>query len=145
MILSNYINHKNLHILLIYWPLHTKLIIKKERREKCLEHREKHTKMRNANVVTMRVALLTLTPLRITAHTFVNELDRVLYPCHSEVQLYRPTSVVEKAAVIIDMIRTGHSSTDGILNMMFHLEIFDRRRYIPADPHYVVRIVELKK
>jgi hypothetical protein len=35
----------------------------KERRGKCLEHREKHTQTRNASVVTVRVALLTLTPL----------------------------------------------------------------------------------
>jgi hypothetical protein len=82
-----------------------------------MEHRQKHTQTRIANVVTVRVALLTMTPLRIAAHTFVNELDSVLYPCHSDVQLYRPTSVVEMAAVTIDMIRTDHSSTDSILKM----------------------------
>jgi hypothetical protein len=51
----------------------------------------------------------------------VNELVSVLYPCYSDVQLYRPTSVVEMDAVTIDIIRTNHSSTESILKMLLHL------------------------
>ena len=53
---------------------------------------------------------------RITAKTVFNEHVRVLYPCHSDVQLYRPKSVVE-----IDMIRTNHNSTERILKLLLHL------------------------
>jgi len=57
----------------------------------------------------------------MTAQLLVVELDSVLYPCHSDVQLYRPTSVVEMAANTIDMIRTNRSSTESILKMLLHL------------------------
>ena len=60
---------------------------------------------------------------RLTAKILVNELVSVLYPCHSEVQLYRPTSVVEMAAITIDMIRI----------------------YIPAVTHDVVGTDEVQK
>jgi len=62
----------------------------------------------------------TVTP-RMTVNKLVNELVSVLYLCHSDVQLYRPTSVVEMAAITIDMIRTNRSSTESILKMLLHL------------------------
>jgi len=86
-----------------------------------LKAREKHTQARNSERNDgVRGIVDTDTP-RITAHMLVNELVSVLYPCHSDVQLYRPTSVVEMAAISIDMIRTNHSSTESILKMLLHL------------------------
>ena len=57
---------------------------------------------------------------KMTAQTLVNELVSVLYPCHSDVQLYHPTSIIEMAANTIDMIRNNHSPTDSILKMLIH-------------------------
>jgi len=77
-----------------------------------LKAREKHTQARNKERSGgVRGIVDTATP-RMTAQSLVNELVSVLYPCHSDVQLYRPTSVVEMAAVAIDMIRTNHNSTE---------------------------------
>jgi hypothetical protein len=86
-----------------------------------LKAKEKHTQARNSERSDgVRGIVDTDTP-RITAQTFVNELDSVLYPRHSDVQLYRPKSLVEMAAITIDMIRTNHSSTVSILKMLLHL------------------------
>ena len=86
-----------------------------------LKATEKHTQARNSErSYGVRGIVDTDTP-RTTAQTLVNELDSVLYPCHSDVQLYRLTSVVEMAAITIDMIRIRHSSTDSILQMLLHL------------------------
>jgi hypothetical protein len=54
------------------------------------------------------------------------------------VQLYRPTSVVEIAAITIDMIRTDQSK-DAAPSW-----IFDRTRYLPANTHYAVGIGEVE-
>jgi hypothetical protein len=70
---------------------------------------------------------------RMTAQSLVNEFVRVLYPCHYDVQLYRPTSLVEVVAIKIDTIRTNHSFTDSILNMLLHLEYTDSSGYIRTD------------
>ena len=57
---------------------------------------------------------------RLTAKMLVNELLSALYPCHSDAQLYRPSSVVEMATMKIDIIRTNHSLTVNILKMLLH-------------------------
>jgi len=62
----------------------------------------------------------TATP-KMTDQSLVNELVSVLYPCHSNLLLYRPTSVVEMASISIDKVRTSHSSTENILKMLLHL------------------------
>ena len=86
-----------------------------------LKARQKHTQAKNRERSDgARGIVDTDIPSR-TAHTLVNELVSVLYTCHSDVQLYRPTSVIEMAANTIDMIRTNHSSTDSILKMLLHL------------------------
>ena len=77
--------------------------------------REKHTHARNSERSDgVRGIVDTDTP-NITAQRLVSELDSVLYLCHSDVQLNRATSVVEMAAITIEMIRTIHSSTESIL------------------------------
>jgi len=86
-----------------------------------LKAREKHTHARNSERSDgVRGIVDTDTP-RMTAQTLVNELHSVLYPCHFDMQLYWPTSVVEMAAITIDMIRTNHSSKDNILKRLLHL------------------------
>jgi len=86
-----------------------------------LKATEKHTQARNSERSDdVRGIVDTDTP-RMTAQTLVNELVSVLYPFHSDVQLYRPTSVIEVAAMTIDTIRTNHSSTECILRMLLHL------------------------
>ena len=57
----------------------------------------------------------------MTANMLVNALVSVLYLCHYDVQLYRPTSVVEMAAITIDMIWTILSSTESFLKMLLHI------------------------
>jgi len=82
---------------------------------------EKHTQARNSERSDGARGFFETDSPRMTAQTLVNERVSVLYPCHSEVQLYRPTSVIEMAAITIDMIRTNHSSTDSILKRLLHL------------------------
>ena len=60
---------------------------------------------------------------RMIAQALVTDFVTVFYRCHSDVQLYRPTSVVEIAAVTVDMTRTKHSSTENF-KMLPHLENF---------------------
>ena len=57
----------------------------------------------------------------MTANRLVNELVIVLYLYHSDVQLYRPTSVVEMAAITIDIIRTILSFTESFLQMLLRI------------------------
>jgi len=86
-----------------------------------LKATEKHTQARNSERSDgVRGIVDTDTP-RMKAQILMNELVCVLYPCHSDVQLYRPTSVVEKTAKTIDMFRTIQSSTESILKMLLHL------------------------
>ena len=86
-----------------------------------LKARQKHTQAKNRERSDgARGIVDTATPSR-TAQTLVNALVSVLYTCHSDVQLYRPTSVIQMDNNTIDMIRTTHSSTDSILNMVLHL------------------------
>jgi hypothetical protein len=42
------------------------------------------------------------------ANTLVKEIVFFMYPCHSNVQLFPATSVVEIAEVTIDIIRNNH-------------------------------------
>ena len=93
-----------------------------------LKAREKHTQARNNKRSDGARGIVETDTPRMTAHTLVNELVIALYPCHSDVQLYRPTSVVEMAAITIDMIRTNNSSTDSILKMLLHLNLTGRLR-----------------
>jgi hypothetical protein len=86
-----------------------------------LKAKEKHTQARNSERNDVARGIVDTDKHRRTAQTLVKELVTVLYTCHSDVQLYRPTSVIEMAAKIIDMIRTNHSSTDSILYMLLHL------------------------
>ena len=86
-----------------------------------MKQTEKHTQARNSERNDgVRGIVDTDTP-RVIAQTLVNELVRVLYPCHSDVQLYHPTSVVEMFAIRIDMIRIIYSTTENILKMLLHL------------------------
>jgi hypothetical protein len=82
----------------------------------------KHTQATNSERSGVaRVIVDTDTP-RMTEETLVNERICILYLFHADVQLHRPKSVVEMAAVTIDMIRTNHSSTENVLKMFFPLE-----------------------
>ena len=82
---------------------------------------EKHTQAKNSERSKVAIGIVVTDTSRMTAQRLINELVSVLYLCHSDVQLYRPTSVVEMAAITIDMIRTNHSSTVSILKMLLHL------------------------
>jgi len=86
-----------------------------------LKDREKHTHAMNSERSDGFRGIVDTDTDRMTASMLVNELVSVLYPCHSDVQLYRPTSVVEMAAIKIAMIRTNHSSTKRILKMLLLL------------------------
>jgi len=86
--------------------------------------REKHTKTGNNKCNDGALGIVDTATLRITEQTLVNELVSVLFLCHSDVQLYHPTCVVEIAAITIDMIRTNHSSTESILKMLLYLGYF---------------------
>jgi len=88
-----------------------------------LKATEKHTQERNNEPNDGVCVIDDTATLSITTQTLVNEHDSVLYPCHSDVQLYRPTSVVEMATVTIDMIRTNHSSKENNLKTLLHLEL----------------------
>jgi hypothetical protein len=86
-----------------------------------LKAREKHTQAKNSKRNDgVRGIVDTVTP-NITAQKLVNELVSVLYPCHSDLQLYCPRILVEMDAITIDMIRTNHSSTESIRKMLPHL------------------------
>ena len=86
-----------------------------------LKASEKHTQQKRSEHSDEESGILYTATPRMTAQTLINELVRVLYPCHSDFQLYRPTSVIVVDANTIDMNRTNHSSTDSILKMLFHL------------------------
>ena len=86
-----------------------------------LKARQKHTQARNRERSDVARCIVDTDTPRMTAQILVNELVSVLYTCHSDVQLYRPTGVIEMAANTIDMIRTNHSSTDSILKMLLYL------------------------
>jgi hypothetical protein len=86
-----------------------------------LKATEKDTKASKSECSEVARDIVDTNTPRMTAHTLVNELVSFLYPCHSDVGLYRPTSVVEMVAVTIDMIRTNHSSTESTLNVLLHL------------------------
>ena len=86
-----------------------------------LKAREKHTHARNSERSDVARGIVYIDTPRMTAQRLVSELVSVLYPCHSDVQLYRPTSVAEMATVTIDIIRTNHSSIENILKMLLHL------------------------
>jgi hypothetical protein len=86
-----------------------------------LKGREKHTQARKSvRIDGVRGIFETDTP-RMTAQRLVNKLVSVLYTCHSGMQLYRTTSVVEMATVTIDMIRSNHTATESILKRFFQL------------------------
>jgi len=80
-----------------------------------LKAREKQTQAKNSKRRDGARGIVDNATPRMTAQILVNELVSVLYPCHSEVQLYRPRIVVEIAANTIDIIRTTHSSKENFL------------------------------
>jgi len=86
-----------------------------------LKAKEKHTQAKDSIRGDGVRGIVDTVTHRLTTQTLVNELVSVLYPCHSDVQLYRPTSVVEIVTITIDMIKTNHSSTESILKMLQHL------------------------
>jgi len=86
-----------------------------------LKARDEHTQASNSERSDGVLVIVDTATLRMTAQTFVNELVDVLYFCHSDVQLYRLTSVVEMASDKIDMKRTNHTSTECILKILLHL------------------------
>ena len=86
-----------------------------------LKATEKHNQARNSERSDgVRGIVDTPTP-RMTAQRLVNELVSVLYPCHSDVLLYRPRILNKMAKITIDMIRTNHRAAERILKMLFHL------------------------
>ena len=86
-----------------------------------LKAREKHNQAKNREHSDVARGNVDTDTPRMTAQTLVNELVSVLYTCHSDMQLYGPTSFVAMDAITIDIIRTNHSSTDSILKMLLHL------------------------
>jgi len=86
-----------------------------------LKARGKHTQERNSERNKGARAIVDTGTPRMTAQMLVNELVSVLYPCQSDVQVYRPTSVVKMVSVTIDIIRSNHSSTESMLKMLLHL------------------------
>jgi hypothetical protein len=105
---------------------------------------EKHTQTRNKERSDGVCGIVEIATPRITAQRVVKEPVSVLYPCHFIVQLYRPTSVVEMAAITIDMIRIIHSSKESILNKLLHLGFLTQTWYIPAYTKDVVGIVAVE-
>ena len=83
-----------------------------------LKATQKHTQARNSEPNDGARGIVDTDTPRMTAQTLVNELFSLLYVSHSDVQLYRPISVVEIATMTIDMIRTNHSSADSILKIL---------------------------
>jgi hypothetical protein len=69
---------------------------------------EQHTQARNSERSDDARGIVDTDIPRMTAQTLVIELVSVLYTCHSDMQLYRPSIVIEIAAITIDMIRTNH-------------------------------------
>ena len=86
-----------------------------------LKAREKHTQARNSERTEGARGIVDIETPRMIANKLINELVSVLNPCQSDVQLYRPTSVVEIATITIDMIRTILSSKESILKTLLHL------------------------
>jgi len=86
-----------------------------------LKATDKHTQTTNGESSDGARDVVETNTHRMRAQNLINEVVNVLYPCHSDVQLYRPTSVVEMGAITIDMIRTNYSSTERILKMLLHL------------------------
>jgi len=67
-----------------------------------LKTTEKHTQARNRERSEgVRGIVDTDTP-RMTDQMLVSELDSIVYCCQSNVKLYRPTILVEMAAITID-------------------------------------------
>jgi len=83
--------------------------------------REKHKQTTKSESSDAARGIVDTDNPRMTAYTLVNELVSVLYPCNSDVHIYRPTFVIKMAAFTIDMIRTNHRSTENILMTLFHL------------------------
>jgi hypothetical protein len=85
-----------------------------------LKATEKQTQARHSERRDGALGIIDTDTPRMTAQMLVNELLSALYPCHSDEQLYRPSSVVEMATMKIDIIRTNHSLTVNILKMLLH-------------------------
>jgi hypothetical protein len=86
-----------------------------------LKATEKHTQERNSERSDGECGIFDTDTPRITAQMLINELVSVLYPCHSDVQLYRPRNILEISAAKIDMITTTHSFIESVLKMLLHL------------------------
>jgi hypothetical protein len=89
-----------------------------------LKDKEKHNQARKSERSDGLRGILDTHNPRITGQRFVNELVSVFYLSKSDVKLYRPTSVVEMAAITIDMIRINHSSIKSVLKTLLHLGYF---------------------
>ena len=85
-----------------------------------LKTRAKQTQARNSELRDRVRATMDTDTHRMTANTLIYEIVIAFYACHSDMQLYRPTSVVEMGAITIDMIRNNHSSKERILKMVLH-------------------------
>jgi len=86
-----------------------------------LKATQKHTQARISERSDGARGIVDTDTPRMTAPTLVIELVSVLYTCHSDLQLYRPTSVIEMAAVTIDMIRTNHNFKESIIKRLLYL------------------------
>jgi hypothetical protein len=88
-----------------------------------LNARENHTQARNRERSDGERGIVdTDKPIR-TTQMFVNELVSVLFTCHSDMHLYRATSVIEMADIMEYFKNVAPSW------------IFDRTRYIQAGTH----------
>jgi hypothetical protein len=67
--------------------------------------RDKHAQARNSERNDGARGIVHIGTTRMTAQMLVNELVSVLYPYHSDVQLYRPTSVVDMATNTVELMR----------------------------------------
>ena len=73
-----------------------------------LKGREKQTQKWNNEVTESARGIVDTGTPRMRANTLVKEIVFFMYPCHSNVQLFPATSVVEIAEVTIDIIRNNH-------------------------------------
>jgi len=86
-----------------------------------LKASEKKTQARNSECRESANDIVDTYKPGMTADMFVNEHVSVLYLCHSDGMLHRPTSVVEMAAITFDMIRITHSSVESNIKKLLNL------------------------
>jgi hypothetical protein len=83
--------------------------VNNKRCEKCLDHcaeaREQHTQPNNSESIDGARGIFDTDNPRMTAQPLANQLVSVLYTCHSDVQMYRPTSVTQISTITIVVIK----------------------------------------